>query len=303
MTEEEVKHLQEKNRVAVMKNREKMSDEKKEKANKEAKNRMKNQREKYKISHETPKELSQEKKEYIRISDKYRKKEWRNKRSEEEYVNEKLNAKKGMQEFREYGRLRDFSKRSVKIKDEISDWANFVQKGDPYLEVLSSKKPDLIDRINQKIREEKEEEREKEMKEKETKEKEEAKRKEGIWDYNGESGEWYWTGEKEPDHMDNFTYKPLTEEEKKQVEEAEELHFQWWAKERAEERKEKRRKKYKELKEKMAIPVDPVPKSDLCPYEKLRERNIKEREEAMRKCGFFDDLENTKREIGIMSDE
>ena len=46
---------------------------------------------------------------------------------------------------------------------------------------------------------------------------------------------------------------------------------------------------------KLAIPLDPLPKRELCPYEKIRENNIQERKEAMRKCGFFEDLEKIKK--------
>ena len=37
--------------------------------------------------------------------------------------------------------------------------------------------------------------------------------------------------------------------------------------------------------------IDPIPRAELCPYEKLRESNIKEREEAMRKSGYFQDMD------------
>ena len=89
-------------------------------------------------------------------------------------------------------------------------------------------------------------------------------------------GEWYQTGEDEPpENTDILTFAPLTKEEKKQAKEAEYLHFEWWAQERANERNEKRRQKYKECKQKIIIPIDPLPESDLCPYEKLRDNNIK----------------------------
>ena len=53
------------------------------------------------------------------------------------------------------------------------------------------------------MREEKEQERQRD-----------EERKEGIWDYNnGESGEWYWTGEKEPEYHDEFYHTPPTEEQ------------------------------------------------------------------------------------------
>ena len=49
---------------------------------------------------------------------------------------------------------------------------------------IGTVKPDVVEQINQKIREDKEKER-----------KRNEERKNGEWDYNGESGEWYWTGE------------------------------------------------------------------------------------------------------------
>ena len=60
---------------------------------------------------------------------------------------------------------------------------------------------------------------------------------------------------------------------------------------------------YREFREKMKIPIDPLPESELCPYEKLRENNIKERLEAMRKCGFFEDLDSCKKDIGLTNDK
>ena len=47
------------------------------------------------------------------------------------------------------------------------------------------------------------------------------KKKRREWIYNGEFGEWYWTGENEPDYEDTFTSEAITEEEKKLMREAE----------------------------------------------------------------------------------
>ena len=47
------------------------------------------------------------------------------------------------------------------------------------------------------------------------------------------------------------------------------------------------------------MPIDPLPERELCQYEKIRESIIKEREEAMAKSKFFEDLNNTKRGIGL----
>ena len=52
-------------------------------------------------------------------------------------------------------------------------------KGRKHKEKLENLKPDIVERLNQKIKDEKEKER---------KRIEEAKK--GEWDYHGESGEW-----------------------------------------------------------------------------------------------------------------
>ena len=40
----------------------------------------------------------------------------------------------------------------------------------------------------------------------------------------------------------------------------------------------------------MATPIKPLPERKLCPYEKKREDNIREREEEMAKSGYFENL-------------
>ena len=60
-------------------------------------------------------------------------------------------------------------------------------------EILSKHQPDIVSRINENVRLEKERERQKE---------ENCDR--GEWDYNGESGEYYWTGNIEPEY--DLTY-------------------------------------------------------------------------------------------------
>ena len=221
-------------------------------------------------------------------------------RTKEEHAQDKVSAKQGMKDFREYGSLRNYHERSFKNKKEILDWKEYCEKGESFAEVLHTRKPDLIERINQEIREEKERDRKKREEERERREEEEKRRKDGIWEYNGESGEYYWTGEKEPEQtVDTCVNEPLTENEKKLSEETEALHFKWWVEERTRQRNEKRRQKYKEFKEKLSIPLDPLPERELCPYEQMRENNIQERKEAMRKCGFFEDLDKTKNDIGL----
>ena len=53
-------------------------------------------------------------------------------------------------------RLHDFKKRCHKKSDKDSDWKGFMKKGESYSEVLGIKQPDIIERLNQEIRDEKE---------------------------------------------------------------------------------------------------------------------------------------------------
>ena len=50
----------------------------------------------------------------------------------------------------------------------------------------------------------------------------------------------------------------------------------------------------------MTIDLEPLPERELCPYEKLRENIIKEREKAMIESGFFEDLLKTKKDMGFI---
>ena len=72
---------------------------------------------------------------------------------------------------------------------------------------------------------------------------------------------------------------------------------------REQEKREQRQKKEKERREALEAlnkPLDPLPLRELCEYEKLRESIIKEREEAMAKCGFFQKLTECKENIGLI---
>ena len=144
--------------------------------------------------------------------------------------------------------------------------------------------------------------RERKEKERKEKEAEKIREKEGQWNYNGESGEYYWTGENEPEYGDTFALEPPTEEEKELFRETERREFEWFKEMRKMKLKEKRMQKQMERKQKMETAMDPLPDRELCPYEKLREEIIKEREKAMADSGFFEDLINTKREIGLLKD-
>ena len=103
--------------------------------------------------------------------------------------------------------------------------------------------------------------------------------------------EWYWTGEGEPDYGDQyFQYEELTEEGKREIKESEERMDKAFKDQKKQEDREKRKLKLIERKTEMDRPIDPFPNQELCEYEKLREKNIKEREEAMAASGLFEKL-------------
>ena len=76
------------------------------------------------------------------------------------------------------------------------------------------------------------------------------KRKNGEWDYNGESGDWYCTGTVEPETLDNFRYSAPTDEEVKLFRQADNDMYEEQRKLKKEEEREKQRMKNEERKEK-----------------------------------------------------
>ena len=86
----------------------------------------------------------------------------------------------------------------------------------------------------------------------------------------------------------------LTEEEWKQIEKQEEMRLEADMKEARERRNMENKEKRKALKKALKKPIAALPVRELCEYEKIREKNIKERYEAMKKSKFFEELEEAK---------
>ena len=228
------------------------------------------------------------------IVQKHKQREARAKLTGKEHLLQNLQAKKGMKLLNEFGRLNDFQRRGRYKTTEKTDYKSFMQKSKTCSEILRAVKPDIVEKLNQEIRNEKEIERKR-------KEDDLKKDKAGRWSYSGESGEWYWTGEQEPNYGDTFCYSPPTEEERKIMREAEEREFEWFMEERKRKQTEKRKQKENERKEAMSKPIDPLPEYEMCQYEKLRECRIKEREKAMIESGFFDELMQMKKDFGFVN--
>ena len=177
---------------------------------------------------------------------------------------EMICKKHKMRETRVKQSGKEFQKRSTHDETELSDFMNFKRRGITYSDFLDKAKPDIVERLNQEIREKKERERKRKVEEKKNE-------KDGQWNYDGESGEYYWTGDTEQDHGETFVNSPPTEEEKQIQREAEQQEYDWFVEESANKQKEKRKQKDMENKKAMATPIDPLPERELCAYEKLRE--------------------------------
>ena len=91
------------------------------------------------------------------------------------------------------GRLRKFARREpgMKIakKDELFEWKEYMKTSKKHKEILSVNMPDIVSRINENA-----------MLEKEKKQQIDKNHDKGEWEYDGESGEYYWTGNIEPEY-------------------------------------------------------------------------------------------------------
>ena len=199
-----------------------------------------------------------------------------------------------MQIFNEEGRLKYYEPRSVKVLSEGMDWKRFIQKSKQHAEIAQKLKPDIVQQLNEKAREEKESEIEKENIRK--------RRYEDDWN----KWEPYWEDwndsdrEEETGFEKDSDYEPLSEQALQEMR----LEDERWAKAETEywkqEASEKRRQKYKEKKAAMNVPIKPLPQKELCAYEKIREDIIKERAKAMLESGYFDDILDYKKKIGLL---
>ena len=185
---------------------------------------------------------------------------------------------------------REVGTNGARKRDELVEWKRYMQTNEIQREILKKNKPDIVSRINENVRFEKEKERQNI-----------ESQKMGEWLYSGESGEYYWTGDTEPEYVTQ-TYdnsSPPTKEDLEIARQAEEIEMAELMRQRKQDIKEKRQKKNEERRAAMEKPVTPLPKRELCQYEKIREEIIRERQEAMVQFQFFENLEKTKKDIGL----
>ena len=228
-------------------------------------------------------------------------------RTGKEHLLDNLTAKRRMREFHQFGGSKRFDERSFREIDEEAIWFNFWKSGKEYKDILKAKMPELAQNLEEK---EENERKERERKREEIEKRSNAKLKAGMWMMNPHTEEYYWTGEGPPPEGEYEMYngldevekstdewgRPLDEERNRQEDkEWEELQSKWFQEEMEARRKERRdeknriqREKYHQTKELLKEKIE-IPDLEKSEYELLRERNIKEREEAMRASGWFSD--------------
>ena len=101
---------------------------------------------------------------YEKIIKRQRMREVRNMASGKEHLLRNLKAKKGMQLVNQEGTLREFSRRerlmtTFEKNDDLLEWKNYWSRSDDHRRNLEKNKPDLVERINDQIRLDKEKER------------------------------------------------------------------------------------------------------------------------------------------------
>ena len=162
----------------------------------------------------------------------------------------------------------------------MKDWETFCKRSETHKSMLELSKPDVVERINAKAREDKEREMA-------------AEESSRDWRFNGE--EYEYVGDDY--YEDTFHFTGLSPKTRKIVDEQEKKMYEaMWHLEK-EKKKEEKRKKQEERKLAMQVPLPPVPMREKCAYELMRDQNIKERQEAMEKSNFFEELSKCKQDM------
>ena len=221
----------------------------------------------------------------------------RNSRSGKDHLLDNLDAKRGMRKLKEEGRLRPFQQREFRELTEIDIWRRFVQRGKEYANILKNKNPKFSAYIEEMLAKEVKERIERYEQERQ---KEKEREEKGYWYQNPVDGDVWWTGKEPPGEYDFNPYisHPVGDGWQGEMEltdkEWEELQAKWYQetlKERKEEerlrRNEVARENYHKRKEELLKPIS-MPQMEISEYERIREENIKERNEALKAAGWLD---------------
>ena len=247
--------------------------------------------------------------EYYMIEDLLSKRRKRQLRNGKEHLLDNLAATKGMRLLR----VREFMRRKARDKDEEVVWQMFWKRGDEYKRYLDWAKPDIANLFIEKEENDKKKKEEREMREKELDE-------QGRWNYDNARFEYIWSiPDESGHHMTLAEYNqedeevPLTIEEQLQRARANrdpEEESKWDRDHEANEayahifrelydydnemRRRKRKEKQAALKEKLSTPISIPDSGEKSEYEKIRDENIKARQQAMKESGMFCDCELEK---------
>ena len=241
-------------------------------------------------------EMSEEEAEFVRIEKMIRMKKLRANLTEEEKETDKLNAKKGMEDLKELGRLKVFQNRdtSYASKTEEDIWRIFFHMSFNHRKVLEDKKPEVAEAIKKKKEEEQKRQDERNRQHDEVMQ--ELAPPGFIW----RDDDYHWSGEgpQPKETMDEEFWTAdlqkmnpeVTEEDERRSKEQEER----WLREEIQEKMEQARKenkKYRDKKKaKLLEPIEiPENKGEKSEYLLLQENNIKEFEERKKMSGLFDD--------------
>ena len=244
--------------------------------------------------------------EFDKIDLKHKKRLFRSRRTQTEKTEENMKAREGMQKLRETGHKRIIKRRTRQNFSELEDWQSFVQKSKRHAEMAASKKPDIVQKINEKERERRELNRKRVEEEQEIEKRRQKKIEEdgGEWEYNAEHDDYIWIGEGEPIESINDACPlqniPHTKEELEELRQQEEKELEEFFKEKKRIAKEKRKEKNEKIKAAMKVPIEVPQVKEMSKYEIIRLNIIKEREQAMAESGFFDDLLQYKKNIGLL---
>ena len=219
----------------------------------------------------------------------------REKQTGKEHLLSNLKAKKGMRLIDEKGYLMPFQERSKRETDEVELWFAYCVRSVENEDVLREKNPLMASKVDEIVAEElkKRDERRKkrDQEEKEREEKERERRKEGYWDYNVVMDMYEWVGDNppspgniNPDEREQtpplYAYKS-EEEYRELLRQSDEQEREW----ERQERNAYARKRYHMRKKLLKTPIElPDIGEELSEYEKIREMNIKLRNEMMKEA-------------------
>ena len=204
-------------------------------------------------------------------------------RTDEDHLLENTEAKNGMKLAREKGFLKPISSRSFRKIEEMEIWKLFARRGPEYRAILKDKKPEVYAFFEQKQIEQEKKEAIKQ-----------SERDKGFWEFDYFQDKWFWTGLEPPGPEDpdpnivdlDVPVNEPTEEDLEEGRKWDQLQVQWYKEMEREKRNKAARENYQKRKKKLLAPIEIPDNFEMSEYEKIREQNIREREEAFRAAGF-----------------